>query len=161
MTNSPQKNDATLAQTNPSTQQAMDLWRLLSQTDLAVSSQELIAVRTIFGELTLSDSNEFVDFYTNKTPLTLGDGINVNKLDVRLHRTKRRLMLTFEIDGACVTLRQIQNRYPKLQLSDAPRGRSMNEKTTWTQHQNGVGTSFGFAEHTPDCLLSVTFSKSE
>jgi hypothetical protein len=57
----------------------------------------------------------------------------------------------------CIDRAATLQRYGPLQLSQSPRGGSLDEETSFTRAELWGKISFGFAERKPDCLSSVVF----
>ena len=64
--------------------------------------------------------------------------------------------LTLNIVDSCIKLEEVKQRY-NLQMLGSPRGRSLEEKTTYGATTSWGRLVFGFAERNRDCLASVGF----
>jgi hypothetical protein len=66
--------------------------------------------------------------------------------------------VVLSVGGECVTLAGVRARYPGAVVSQAPRGRSLDEETSHSVGLEWGELSFGFSERNPRCLSSVTLS---
>ena len=66
------------------------------------------------------------------------------------------LLVVYIISG-CPARQDVAARYKPWTLSDVPRGRSLDEQTSWSREEHWGELSFGFAEAAPDCLRSISF----
>jgi len=66
--------------------------------------------------------------------------------------------LTLNITDSCIKLEQVKQKY-NLQLLGTPRGRSLDEETTYETATSWGRLIFGFSERNPGCLSSVGFGK--
>ncbi len=102
--------------------------------------------------------NDVFQFYESP-PVTLKDGVVIRNIDLRIKRIGPHPgFMVLEIKGQCITLDQIRRRYGPLEITEAPRGRSLDEETSHSAMQPWGKLSFGFAERNPDCLASIVFN---
>ena len=66
-------------------------------------------------------------------------------------------LLIVRIASGCPNRHDVEKRYAPWTLSDAPRGRSVDEQTSWSRDEVWGRLSFSFAEGAPDCLRTMTF----
>ena len=66
-------------------------------------------------------------------------------------------ILVVNVAGGCADKSALEARYGAWRLTDAPRGRSLDEQAYWTKTEPWGELSFGFAEGKPDCLRSIVF----
>ncbi|OWQ84468.1 hypothetical protein CDN99_24575 [Roseateles aquatilis] len=93
-------------------------------------------------------------------PVLLADEAQVESASLRVSRTEPvdKWILNLSITGRCVARSAVLARVPRLQITGAPRGRSLDEQTYWSSKEAWGSISFGFAERHPDCLSSVLFT---
>ena len=91
-------------------------------------------------------------------PSDLADARRIAKVDLRLGSDPGSLgFLVLNVDGACVGLEQIRSRYGSLELTDTPRGRSLDEVTSHSVQLPWGKLSFSFKVRNPECLASIAF----
>lgn len=95
--------------------------------------------------------------------LTIGDGLDALRIELREPvpgggATAGALMF-LDVSGPCVTRAMLEARYGRMQLFQAPRGRSADERTVWQIGGPDGAVRFGFAERDPACLAGVTFER--
>lgn len=135
-------------------------WQLLEE----ISRQIPWTVENVQGVLGTSldkfkAGNPIMSFYRSPD-FQLSDGLMVHAV-LGLHPDRpRQGHLTLTLDGACLTLAEVRSRYQALQLTDAPRGRSPDESTTYSEAQPWGRLSFGFPVKNPDCLGFVVLNSS-
>jgi hypothetical protein len=107
-----------------------------------------------------AESNQFFRFYAGDA-VSLDGGTVVQSIDLRLPRAADRPgFLLLELDGICVKLDAVHERFPVLTVTQTPRGRSIDEPTVQTSEQAWGELSFAFRERRPDCLAYVAFKPS-
>lgn len=141
---------------------AMTLWQAID----AVSAQIPLSVVKIERTLatTLCDTHppgdDMVQFFEG-TPVRLADGVEVSGIDLRIRREGPRSgFLVLALQGRCVSLAEIRQRYANLILTESPRGRSLEEATGHSVTLGWGSLSFGFKERNPACLAFVAFDPS-
>jgi hypothetical protein len=70
-------------------------------------------------------------------------------------------MLLLKVEGKCITKAELLQHFPNTTLFDMPRGRSLDEETSYTAEMEWGKMGFGFAERNPTCLSSVGFHTKE
>jgi hypothetical protein len=70
-------------------------------------------------------------------------------------------LLNLKVAGKCLKRADLEAKYGKMKLTGSPRGRSLDEESSWSLIEPWGRLSFGFAERNPDCLSSVTFAIGE
>lgn len=104
-------------------------------------------------------SNPFYTSYTGK-PIALNNSLSIHDIELRLNNDPSRpntSVLVFYVQGTCINLQTLEQHYPKLAITDTPRGRSENEATTHTSQQSWGQLHFGFQVKNPSCLGYVSF----
>lgn len=101
--------------------------------------------------------NKLFHFYKGE-PIGLAEGVVISGVDLRIRREAGHPgFLVLEISGAAISLQQVQSRYAKLEITQAPRGRSAQEQTSFTQAFPWGKLSFGFKEQNRNGLASIAF----
>ena len=101
--------------------------------------------------------NDVFQFYKSN-PVQLPDGVVISNIDLRIRRKVGHPgFLSLSLESACVNLDQVRRRFGPLEITEIPRGHSLNEKTYHTARLPWGELSFGFAERNPDCLASIVF----
>jgi hypothetical protein len=104
------------------------------------------------------------------TEVALDADLKIAKIDLRLKledetnpskTPPKPGFLVLEMSGPCVFLDEVKEKYEALQITDIPRGRSVNEATTHTSIQPWGSLSFGFKEDRPKCLAFVAFAPNK
>ena len=103
-------------------------------------------------------SNEFFQFYSGQD-IALADSATISNIDLRLPRPTATSagMLLLHLGGECISLSDVKQLYPKLEITGTPRGRSLEEATTYTSSTAWGEIDFGFQEKNADCLGYVAF----
>ena len=103
------------------------------------------------------DFNKLFLFYKS-APIQLTEGLVISGVDLRIKREGGHPgFLVLAVEGACITPAQLREHYKELQITQVPRGRSLEEETTFTQTLPWGKLSFGFKERNRDCLASIVF----
>ncbi|MCL2160496.1 MAG: hypothetical protein FWH56_01205 [Betaproteobacteria bacterium] len=119
-------------------------------------------VESIFcTKLALSRSNDSFAVYT-AGPFLYEEGLVIEETHLRLKIPTNemiRLILNLEDDTSFFTLNRIEKNWPDVQLDSStfPRGQSWDEKRHYRVERPWGQISFGFKEHRPNCLASITF----
>lgn len=66
-------------------------------------------------------------------------------------------LLAIDVTSGCVHAEDVAAHYKPWTLTDIPRGRSLDEQTSWSREERWGRLSFGFAERRPECLASIVF----
>jgi hypothetical protein len=67
-------------------------------------------------------------------------------------------LLILKLTGPCLNQAQAQNRYGPLKLTDVPRGKSLDEETSFARTYPWGTLSFGFPERNRDCAATVVYN---
>lgn len=106
-------------------------------------------------------SNQSFRFYKSDR-IALQDGVVISSVDWRIKiRGKHPGLLGIDLQGHCITLDEVRRHYPLLEITDAPRGRSMDEETVYTAMLPWGELSFGFKEKARNCLAGVGFKPKQ
>ena len=137
------------------TTRQMTLWQLIDALAQQVPFSK-IKVETVLA----TDLHEIRR--TNHTAFFQGGGVElaqackVARIDLRLGtEPKDPGFLVLDIEGVCIRIEDLRERYNTLDLTETPRGRSLDESTTYSVVKPWGKLSFGFKERKPDCLAQV------
>ncbi len=134
------------------------IWHLVediqTQPSLTLPKVEQKLAQTLVQDA--RHSNEYFKFYTGKQIQLAGD-ITVTGIDLRLPQQGAQSpgMLLLRLGGACINLPELKQQHDNLQITEIPRGRSLEESTTYTASKSWGKIDFGFQEKKPDCLAYV------
>lgn len=104
-----------------------------------------------------SEVNQFFE----GSAVHLADDVVVSNIDLRVRRHGSHPgFLVLELQGRCVAPAEISHHHTGLTLTDVPRGRSLDEATSYTAVLPWGSLSFGFRERNPDCLAFIAFNPS-
>ncbi|GGP22192.1 hypothetical protein [Silvimonas iriomotensis] len=134
------------------------IWQLSQTLKDAMPISKTQLERVLGTKLVDGNTNEYVQFWKNSagSAVQLEDGIEVSRIDLRIHRTYRdRVSLGLYIQGKCISLQEVRARYPDMQLRYPPRpgitftGYAVD--TPWGE------MNFSISNEEPRCLVSVGF----
>jgi len=92
-------------------------------------------------------------------PVTLANDVEIENVDLRVkHREGHPGFLVLNLSGRCIDLGTVRVHYLNLRVTDRPRGRSLDEVTSYTTVLPWGELSFSFKERNPDCLSSIAFA---
>lgn len=135
----------------------VDLWTLVDDLPTKMPL-ERDTLQTLLGVvLREKGSNAYTDMYEGG-PVHLKGEVEIESIDLRVSKDKAnsRLMV-LKLAGNCVRKADVLGRHHHLAITDPPRGRSLDEETSYSVERPWGKLSFGFAERSPDCLRSVVF----
>jgi hypothetical protein len=90
----------------------------------------------------------------------LRDGVVVSNVDLRVSiESPHQALLVLDISGRCVSVSEIASRFKPIEITDAPRGHSVDEETVWSTTRAWGNLAFGFKERQPDCLATIAFDE--
>lgn len=138
----------------------MTLWQaidaLAQQIPFAKAKIEVALSTTLLERE--EPSNELFRFYKSDR-IPLRDGTVISTIDLRIKiQGAHPGLLGIDLEGSCITLDDVRRRYNALEITDAPRGRSLQEETVYTAKLPWGELSFGFKEAKPDCLAGIGFN---
>jgi hypothetical protein len=120
-------------------------------------------IESVLGVTSVVDqANEYWTHYSAVGPVTLEEGVVVEKLDFGLNNTTQalpRFIVYLSDDSSCITRQRITQTYPDIQINynNMPRGRSLNEQVYHIKKREWGDILFGFKVRRPDCLSSIIF----
>ncbi|MEJ8860113.1 hypothetical protein WKW79_36685 [Variovorax robiniae] len=136
----------------------LSLWELVDTLkNRAPYTREKIEL-AINSKLTeVESSNDVFHFYRGGD-LPLREGIVISKVDLRIKRAGVHPgFLVVDLTGTCVPLESVQRHYARLERTGVPRGRSLEEATSYSSLESWGKLSFGFREKNPGCLAFIAF----
>ncbi|MDR6524151.1 hypothetical protein J2789_006854 [Variovorax paradoxus] len=144
------------------TQAAMTLWLAIDMLVTQIPFSKAKVESALLTQLsdTKAPGSEVFQFFEG-TPVRFEDGVEASKFDLRIKREGAHPgFLVLEVQGRCVPLDEVKRHYADLAITDVPRGRSMNEATSYTATLGWGRLSFGFREKNPGCLAFIAFDPS-
>ncbi|MCL2626149.1 MAG: hypothetical protein FWD46_04960 [Cystobacterineae bacterium] len=139
--------------------QQMSLWQVIEALaeQIPFSKQKVESVLGTQLTETEEGGNDLFQFFESP-PLPLADGVVISNIDLRLKRGGGHPgFLVLEVGGVCLRLEQIRKKYTQLSIRELPRGRSLEEETSFSQMLPWGQLSFGFKERNRECLASIAF----
>jgi hypothetical protein len=136
----------------------MNLWQMITALANAIPFTKSKIETLLSMNLRQDSENEYFQFWKSGRIL-LKDGLTIESVDLRTKRQEAHPgFLVIEIAGVCIPKVEIQRHYSNLALTEAPRGRSLQEQTVHSSSQSWGELSFGFKEANPACLSTVIFN---
>ena len=141
---------------------SINFWKFVNNVKVQ-TPEGLFKLAPIFNNAFVVQAENDVFISYSNSGLMLDGKVNIENIEARVFRKNREnipFLLSLQISGICITKAELKLHYSDLTLTDTPRGRSLEEETSYStrRNDNGVRLSFGFAEKSPDCLRSVVFS---
>lgn len=143
--------------------QQLTLWQALTDLvrQIPFSTDKVEAALSTRLAERVEPSNEVFRFF-EAASVQLADGVVISNVDLRIKRAGAHPgFLVLSVGGTCVALDQIRRHYGGLEITQAPRGRSLDEATTYTSMQPWGEMSFGFKERNRDCLAYIVFNPAK
>lgn len=140
------------------------IWQLIDNVQ-AAPNLTLGKVEGLLGQTLKEDlqkSNNFFKFYFGE-PVQLAGNTQITHIDLRIPLQGAQSMGLFSVklSGQCISLPQVKQVHPKLEITGAPRGRSPEEATTYSAGNTWGQIDFGFQEKNPDCLAYVVLKPAK
>jgi hypothetical protein len=105
-------------------------------------------------------SNQYWTFWEGAGDLLQND-VHISRIILGVQNSDENLgSLSLTITDSCIKLEQVKQKYD-LQLSGVPRGRSLDEETTYKSTTSWGHLVFGFAERNRVCLSSIGFGTTK
>jgi hypothetical protein len=141
---------------------SINFWRFVNSVKVQLPEGLAQIAHFFNGAFVVEDENDVFISYKNKN-FMLDGKVNIENIGAKVFRKNNKnapYLLTLQVSGICITLPEVKQHYSDLTITDVPRGRSLEEETSYTtvRYSNNVKLSFGFAEKKPDCLRSIVFS---
>lgn len=138
----------------------LTLWEAVD----ALAAQVPLSKRNVEATLSLplreraEPSNPLFDFFEGPG-LRLRDGQLVSNVNLRVRKDDPWMgLLVLDLAGGCIRIAEVRARYGTLEITEAPRGHSLEEATSFSSAQRWGELSFGFKERNRDCLALVVFN---
>jgi hypothetical protein len=138
----------------------MNLWEIIESLTLKPlfdpnAVEEALGMRLVRY---VEPSNDAFDFFQGPG-FPLDGGSELQKVSLRLGRTNPVIaLLMLDITGACIQIEEVRQHYPLIEMTERPRGRSLDEAKVFSTTQSWGRLSFGFRERNPQCLSFVVFA---
>lgn len=138
----------------------MTLWKaidlLAQETPFTREKVEYI----LSAPLLKREQDESIISFEGKN-IQLADQILIRNIELRANKDRQTSgFLIIDLDGKCISLQQLKSHYRMLEITEVPRGHSLNEATTYTASLSWGTLSFGFKERNPQCLSWVVLNPS-
>ncbi len=137
------------------------LWEMISVLEAQMPLSKAGIEKSLGTELLEIKRNENFIQLSGAGP-TLKDGVVISKLHLMLEASMKfgdKGAFAMEMEGTCLSLKDVQQRFTSLELTQHPRGHSLQETTVWSTKRPWGNLSFAFKEERPDCLFRVSFRK--
>jgi hypothetical protein len=144
---------------NTMTAKNMTLWQAIGALEQQIPFTKAKIEGLLSTVLTETDNtgNDVFQFYKSRR-IELGGGVEISNVDLRIKRNGPHPgFMVWDISGTCIKLAQVRSHYGEMQITDMPRGHSLDEETSYSTMRTWGKLSFGFAERNPDCLASIAF----
>lgn len=140
--------------------QQYTLWQLIDALGHQPSLAPDKIVLVLPVEFSEKSRNAYFSFHDGGR-LDLADKIVVEKVELRTSlKDGANGMVVLSLGGMCLTIDQVRAHFPAVALAGFPRGRSLDEETTYTTLQGWGQLSFGFKERKPECLATVVVDRT-
>jgi hypothetical protein len=137
----------------------MTLWQLIDSVSQQTPFSAVKIEKLFSTQLSEYDnpSNDVFRFYKGGRT-TLANGVVISNVDLRIKRQGPHPgFLVLELQGTCVGVEEVRKHYSGLEITDTPRGKSLDDVTSHTTIQAWGELSFSFKERKPECLSSIVF----
>jgi hypothetical protein len=137
----------------------MTLWQVIENLAKQVPFSKTKVESVLSIRLLENDerSNDVFQFFKGEY-IELTNGIAVSRVDLRIKRDGPHPgFLVLELQGTCVGIEEVRRHYRGLEITDTPRGKSLDDVTSHTTKQAWGELSFSFKERKPECLSSIAF----
>jgi hypothetical protein len=141
--------------------QAMSLWDLVDALERAMPITIAKVEAALGSKFALTkEGGAYVLLDAPGVPLQGGLSASAVRLMLRPSlQFEDNSALSLELQGGCITLAQVRERFKDLRLIQAPRGRSLDEVTAWAADRPWGVVSFAFQVRQPDCLFRVSLHR--
>lgn len=134
------------------------LWLFAGQLKNSIGHDAAV-LDSIFETPVVRSNPDFADRLTAGS-FTLDGGVKIQNIVIRLNHNQasKVYIISFDIGGVCILRRDVQKKWPELELFEVPRGHYKNATFSWVTpvDKNGNGIGFGFPQLTPSCLKNMT-----
>ncbi|AQW30134.1 hypothetical protein ACKZDW_16590 [Ralstonia syzygii subsp. celebesensis] len=145
------------------TQPKMTLWQAVDVLPRQIPFSKAKIENLLSAQLTETDEggNDVFQFFKS-SPVKLSDGVVIENIDLRIKRQGSHPgFMVLRVSGPCISLDMVRSHYGNLEVTDVPRGHSLEESTTHATTLPWGRLSFSFKERNPGCLASVTFKPKQ
>ena len=140
------------------TNRQMNLWQAIDELAKQIPFSKDKVENVLSVRLNEVEHNTYRVFLEGG-PVDFADGRRIANVDLRVGFDPGNLgFLVLSIEGACVSLEQVRARYGSLEVTDRPRGRSLDEMTSHSIQLPWGKLSFGFTVRNPECLASIVLN---
>jgi hypothetical protein len=144
-------------------QSNMTLWQSVDALVQQVPFTQTKVENALITQLAEKDTsrnpirNTAFQFYIGG-PVRLSGGVRISKVDLRIrHKPGHPGFLMLNLEGACIDLSEVRAHYSELKVTERPRGKSLEEVTSYTAELRWGELSFSFKERNPNCVWSLAF----
>lgn len=138
----------------------IDFWKFVDYMPTRLPLKEKAQAEKLFNTVLVrtETSNEYSDHFRGG-PVHLADGVEIVSVDLRINKAHPgQSLLVLTMGGKCIDRSVVLERQQGMRITNVPRGRSLDEETSWSQMLAWGKLSFGFTERQPDCLKSLVFA---
>jgi hypothetical protein len=134
-----------------------EFWRRIRQIEMKVGQgrEALLEAWPVSAELQKIERSGQLSSLEGGVVAFTPDVIITNS-EVRLNGDVP-VLASFEIDGRCITVKELKQYYPNVSITDIPHSASPEDKTYWSTNAYHGRIAFGFAQKRPRCLASAVF----
>ena len=140
------------------------LWQTIATLEQQMPLTRQAVEKTFNVALAETDRSDYFVTFTAKQTTALQDGLTVSTISMMLRPSMQfdaKSGLSFEMQGACISLDEVRKQFGELELTQSPRGRSPDETAAWSTPRPWGVLSFGFRQDRPDCLFRVTLRRQQ
>jgi hypothetical protein len=137
----------------------MTLWQVVDRLPqkLPFSKADIESVLSTALTEYQHPSNDAFHFFKGQS--TIAKGVTISNVDLRIKREGVHPgFLALDLQGTCIDIDEVRKYYKELEITQVPRGKSLDETTSHTAKQAWGEISFSFSERKPDCLSSISFA---
>jgi len=138
----------------------IEFWKFVEYMPTRLPLKEKAEAEKLFNTVLVRSetSNEYSDHFKGG-PVHLAGGVEIVNVDLRINKAHPgQGLLVLTMGGKCIERSVVLERQHGMQITNVPRGRSLDEETSWSQMLAWGKLSFGFTERQPDCLKSLVFA---
>lgn len=142
----------------PGSQGSDELWQKirLIEVKIAQGRESLLEAWPVPASLQKIRRSGQVSFMEGGV-LAVTPDVIITSSEIRLNEDVPVLAF-FEMDGRCITVKELKRRYPAVSITGVPHSMSPEDKTYWSTESDRGKIAFGFAQKRPACLSTVVFT---
>lgn len=141
----------------PASREGDDVFRQVARLEQQGSLTRKKIEAVLKAQFSESPPNGTIHYY-HLSSAQLGAAAVFKDADLRVNLTDDSFILILKIRAACLRKTVVFSRFPQMTITNYPHGHSVNEETSWAARRDWGNLTFGFAEHTPDCVSSILLS---